>query len=137
MATDIKIVLGYVEQQVVRARGGRAASRASNIKDAAAERMADLVGGTAVGRGVENTDDMKAGHLTPAIRMDILRSRIEGFDARLAAMSTEIMVAAQEGATSKKLQAMDDAIRALRARREKAVGDLVSIMRGLAEGDDE
>jgi hypothetical protein len=69
--------------------------------------------------------------------MDILRSRIEGFDARLAAMSTEITVAVQEGATSKKLQAMDDAIRALRARREKAVGDLVSIMRGLAEGDDE
>jgi hypothetical protein len=31
---------------------------------------------------------------------------------------------------------MDDAIRALRARRENAVGDLISIMRGLTEDEE-
>jgi hypothetical protein len=85
---------------------------------------------------VENTDDMKAGHLTPAIRMDILQARINGFDARLAAMKTEIMLVAQEGATSLKIQVMDDMIRALGARRDKTVEEFISIMRGMAETDE-
>lgn len=135
--TTIKIISGFVEMPVVRTRGGRAATRASNIKSAAGDRLEALVSGEAVGRGVENTDSMKEGSLTPEIRIDILKARIEGFDARLQRMTTEIMVASQEGATSLKLQGMDDAIRVLRTRRENAVGDLVSIMRGLIEGDDE
>lgn len=136
MATDIKVVLGYIEQQTCRAKGGRAASRATDIKDAAAARLESLVNGTAVGRGVENTDDMKKGTLTPAIRMDILQARINGFDARLAAMKTEIMLIAQEGATSLKIQVMDDMIRALGARRDKTVEEFISIMRGMAETDE-
>jgi hypothetical protein len=135
--TTIKIISGFVEMPVVRTRGGRAATRASNIKSAAGDRLEALVSGEAVGRGVENTDSMKEGKLTPEVRIDILKARIEGFDARLNRMAAEIMVASQEGVTSLKLQGMDDAIRVLRTRRENAVGDLVSIMRGLIEGDDE
>ena len=135
--TTIKIISGYVEMPIIRARGGRAATRASNIKLQSSDRLEALVSGEAVGRGVENTDNMKEGSLTPAIRIDILKARIEGFDARLNKMATEIVVASQEGATSLKLKGMDDAIRVLRTRRENAVGDLVSIMRGLIEGDDE
>jgi hypothetical protein len=135
--TTIKIIAGYVEMPVIRTRGGRAATRASNIKLQSADRLESLVSGEAVGRGVENTDDMKAGTLTPAIRIDILKARIEGFDARLQRMATDIMVVSQEGATSLKLQGMDDAIRALRARRENAVSDLISIMRGLTESEEE
>jgi hypothetical protein len=135
--TTVKIISGYVEMPVIRSRGGRAATRASNIKAAASNRLEDLVSGEMVGRGVENTDTLKVGSLTPEIRINILRSRIEGYDTRLNRMETEIMVASQEGATSLKLQGMDDAIRVLRTRREKAVVALVSIMRGLIEGDDE
>ena len=135
MATDIKVVLGYVEQQQVRGRGGRSATRASNIKSAAAERLAGLVDGTAVGRGVENTDDMKAGHLTPAIRMDILKARIGGLDARITGLESEAKVLAAEGATPAKLWAVEETTRALRARRERAVGELVDIMRGMAEAE--
>jgi hypothetical protein len=135
--TTIKIISGYVEMPIIRARRGRAATRASNIKLQSSDRLEALVSGEAVGRGVENTDSMKEGKLTPEVRIDILKARIEGFDARLNRMAAEIMVASQEGATSLKLQGMDDAIRVLRTRREKAVGDLVSIMRGLIEGDDE
>jgi hypothetical protein len=135
--TTIKIISGYVEMPIIRARGGRGATRASNIKLQSSDRLEALVSGEAVGRGVENTDSMKEGKLTPEVRIDILKARIEGFDARLNRMETEIMVASQEGATSLKLQGMDDAIRVLRTRREKAVVALVSIMRGLIEGDDE
>lgn len=137
MATDIKLVFGWVEQQQVRARGGRAATRASNIKLQSSERLSDLVGGTAVGRGVENTDDMKAGTLTPEIRMDILRTRISGMDARLAAMGTELTVATQEGATDAKILGIVEAAKSLRTRRENAVGELISIMRDLTEAETE
>jgi hypothetical protein len=131
MATEIKVVLGYVDQQTIRSRGGRAATKASNIKLASADRLQALVRGEAVGRGVENTDPVKEGHLTPEIRMDILKARIEGYDARITRMATEIVVAAQEGATSKKLLGMDETRRALRARREKAVEEFISIMRDM------
>jgi len=135
--TTVKIISGYVEMPVIRSRGGRAATRASNIKAAASNRLEGLVSGEMVGRGVENTDTLKVGSLTPEIRINILRSRIEGYDTRLNRMATEITVASQEGATSKKLQGMDDSIRALRARREEAVGELLSIIQGLNEGDTE
>lgn len=133
--TTVKIISGYVEMPVIRSRGGRAATRASNIKAAASNRLEGLVSGEMVRRGVENTDTMKEGRRTPEIRVAILRSSIEGYDTRLNRMATEITVACQEGTTSKKLQAMDDSIRALRARREEAIVELLSIIQGLNEGD--
>jgi hypothetical protein len=51
-------------------------------------------------------------------------------------MKTEIMLVAQEGATSLKIQVMDDMIRALGARRDKTVEEFISIMRGMAETDE-
>jgi hypothetical protein len=83
MATDIRIITGYVEEPKIRPRGGRAATRASNIKLQSSERLSDLVGGTAVGRGVENTDTLKAGNLTPEARVAARMETAKGLHARI------------------------------------------------------
>ena len=81
----VRVVLGWVEQPVVKPHGGRAQTRASNIKDAAAERLESLVNGTAVGRGVENTDTLKAGDLMPVERLESVLARIGALRARIDA----------------------------------------------------
>jgi hypothetical protein len=86
MGMPTVVVSGWVEQPMVKPHGGRAQTRASNIKDAAAMRLESLVNGTAVGRGVENTDGLKSGTIGPVERLGELLGRVAGLQVRLAAL---------------------------------------------------
>jgi hypothetical protein len=128
MATDIKPVLGWVEQPVVKPHGGRAQTRASNIKDAAAARLESLVNGTAVGRGVENTDALKAGNLLPLPRLEALLVAIGALRARIDR-------ALQESAeTDAKAQRKADLVDGLRRRLTDAKAEALSIWQDM-DGD--
>ena len=128
MDPKIRVVLGWVDQPVVKPHGGRAQSRASNIKDAAAERLSDLVGGTAVGRGVENTDTLKAGTLGPVERLESLVQRIGALRARIDR--------ALEGTaeTDAKARAKGDLVGGLRKRLADAKTEALSIWRDMPSG---
>jgi len=121
----VRLVEGWVEQPMVRPRGGRAATRASNIKAESAERLADLVGGYASNVGVSNTDTMKRGRFTPEVRVEILKQRIKGYDARLADLRCS------PDTTLVKLQLVAPE---LVKRREETIEELASILADLAEG---
>jgi hypothetical protein len=92
MKTDMPIE-GWMPAAITRPRGGSAATEASNRKDAAAERLADLVGGSGTLRGVENRDDLKAGDLTPEARIRHLLDGIALYSRRLASLETDANVA--------------------------------------------
>lgn len=69
--------------------GGSHTPRATEHKDAAAERLADLVGGSRRLHGVENTDDLKAGDLTPEARMSAIKDRLAFHERALRALEAE------------------------------------------------
>jgi hypothetical protein len=77
------VIMGWEERHIVRPKGGRSASRASNIKMDAAGRLDKLVKGELVGRGVENQDEAKEGWLLPVSRIEGLIARIESLHRRL------------------------------------------------------
>jgi len=123
---DVKVVFGYVEQQQIRPRGGRSATRASNIKNQSAERLEELVGGRAVGRGVENTDDLKAGNLTPERRVTSLMATARVLHARLERVKAdEDMTPLKRGLQLVKLE----------QRLAEVLAEVDSIQRDLLDAD--
>jgi hypothetical protein len=125
MATVIKIVSGYVEMPVIRARGGRAATRASNIKSQSSNRLEYLVGGAGIGQGVENTDTLKRGSLMPVERIEMLLARIDGFTARMAKVTGE------PAETRVKIKAQAELMARLATKRYEAKEEVLSIWRDL------
>lgn len=115
-----EIVFGWQPRHVVRPKGGRSASRASNIKLDSASRLDKLVKGELVGRGVENQDDAKEGWLQPVSRIEGLIARIESLHQRLQ----EAMVKGEEDETPMKREKREVTLKglyqALQVAKEKA-----------------
>jgi len=128
MTEGAKVVLGWVDEPVVKPHGGRAQTRASNIKDAAAERLEALVNGTAVGRGVENTDSLKVGDLLPV-------PRLEAAIIRIGALRARINNALQGSAeTDAKAWVKADLVVGLRKHLVDAKAEALSIWRDMPTG---
>lgn len=123
--TGIRIVHGYVEQQQVKPHGGRAQTKASNIKLQAAERLEALVGGTLVGRGVENTDTLKEGTFGPVERLEIAIVRVGALRARID------RALASSAETDAKARARADLVASLRRKVEETKDAALSIWRDL------
>lgn len=128
MAADIKVVLSWVPEQLVRPRGGRAATQASNKKLDAADRLSDLVGGTAVGRGVENTDALKVGDLLPVPRLEAAIVSIRALRARI----DKALQGTTE--TDAKARQQGELVDGLRRRLMLAKDEALSIWRDLPAG---
>lgn len=123
--TVVRIVQGWVEQPVIKPHGGRAQTRASNIREAASERLEALVRGTLVGHGVECVDGLKAGDLLPVPRLEAAIARIGALRARVdAALRTT-------AETDGKARSKADLVDGLRRRLADAKTEALSIWRDM------
>lgn len=124
----VRLVIGWVEPTVIKPHGGRAQTRASNIKLAAADRLEGLVDGTHRGRGVENTDTLKAGDLLPA-------ARLARFLDRIASLRGRIDKALQGSAeTQAKAERKWELVERLRSLLAEAKDEALSIWRDMPPG---
>jgi hypothetical protein len=121
----VRPVIGWVEEPIIRPRGGRAATQASNKKREAGDRLADLVGGISVGHGVENTDTLKAGDLHPVARLERLMGRMGALRARID------RALAETTETEGKARQTADLVAGLRRRLDDTRDEAMSLWRDM------
>lgn len=124
MVNTVRPVHGYVEQPLIRPRGGRATTTTSNRKAEAGDRLANLMSGGR-GRGVENTDTLKTGDLMPV-------DRLEGLLLRMGALRARIDRALlQKAETTGKARTKGELVTALRRKLEEVKDAALDLWRDL------
>lgn len=129
MAADIKPVAGWMAPSICRPHGSASshAPRTSHVKDAAAMRLESLVKGELIGKGVENTDDLKAGYITPENRVEQLVLKAKALDGRIQRLAKDASVPRH-----KRGMMLDSLERQLR----EVVEEIDSIQRDLVGGEE-
>jgi len=114
-------MVGEWEAGVVRPKASR--QRAFDLRSQAADRLGEMLGDGFQGRGVESTDPLKRGVLTPGMRVRALLSRVAGLKARL------------EAEEAREEEARPKVMRELYDRISDAKSEALSIWRDMEPGE--